>query len=463
MSKTIAVLLLWCASAQPQMRSGKTDAALSALSESFESLAERAGQAVVQIHTTQYTAVPGIAGAVRDERGSGSGVILDPGGLIVTNAHVVKGARAVQVLLSVPVEEQSRWRSILKPKGKLVDAQVIGLDPETDLAVLKIDGKGLPWLELADSDRLRQGQLVLALGSPLGLDNSVSLGVISSVARQFRPEDPMIYIQTDAPINPGNSGGPLVDTNGRVVGINTLIFSQSGGSEGLGFAAPSNIVRTVFEQIRKTGRVQRGQIGVNAQTITPVLAAGLHLRRTWGVILSDVFPGGPAQAAGLKVGDLVLSMNDKPMENARQFEVNLYQHAVGESVRLEVQRGIDTFAANVAVIERTDDPFRFASQAKREARPLARLGILALDLQGAVADILPALRQPAGVLVAARLADASNDNELQAGDLIGTLNGNPVRDLQGLQSSLESMKPGEAVVLQVQRLGLLTYISLELP
>ena len=152
-------------------------------------------------------------------------------------------------------------RSILRRRGRTVGAQIVAIDRETDIAVVKIEAKALPVLAFGDSDTLRPGQLVLAFGSPLGLDASVTLGIVSAVARQLTPEDPMIYIQTDAPINPGNSGGALVDTEGRLVGISTLIYSQSGGNEGIGFAAPSNIVRNIFEQIRKTGRVRRGEIG----------------------------------------------------------------------------------------------------------------------------------------------------------------------------------------------------------
>src|SRR5437867_2002721 len=174
-----------------------------------------------------------------------------------------------------------------------------------DLAVLKLDEKGLPFLPFGDSEALRPGELVLAFGSPLGLENSVTLGVVSAVARQVRPDDRMIYVQTDASINPGNSGGPLVDGQGRVVGINTFILSQSGGSEGIGFAAPSNIVRYVYEQIRTRGRVHRGEIGVRVQTVTPGLAAGLGLRQDWGAVVADVVPGGPAAEAGLRIGDLV--------------------------------------------------------------------------------------------------------------------------------------------------------------
>ena len=205
--------------------------------------------------------------------------------------------------------------------------------------MVKVDAKALPALTFGDSDALRPGQLVLAFGSPLGLDASVTLGIVSAVARQLTPEDPMIYIQTDAPINPGNSGGALVDTEGRLVGINTLIYSQSGGSEGIGFAAPSNIVRNVFEQIRKTGRVRRGEIGVTTQTITATLAEALSLATDAGVIVADVEEGSPGAKAGLQPGDIIVSLDGKRMENGRQFRINLYTRTIGQQVALEVERG----------------------------------------------------------------------------------------------------------------------------
>ena len=197
------------------------------------------------------------------ERSSGSGVIVDPDGYIVTNAHVVERATRIEVELPLAATGSAPGSSILRRRGRMVGAQVVAIDHETDIAVLKVEAKGLPVLPFGDSEALRPGQIVLAFGSPLGLESSVTMGVVSAVARQLTPEDPMIYIQTDAPINPGNSGGALVDTEGRLVGINTLIYSQSGGNEGIGFAAPSNIVRNVFAQIRKTGRVRRGEIGVH--------------------------------------------------------------------------------------------------------------------------------------------------------------------------------------------------------
>src|SRR4029079_2165764 len=221
------------------------------------------------------------------ERSSGSGVIVDSDGYIVTNTHVVENATRIEVELPPDPAVAGRGRSIVRRRGRTVGAQVVAIDHETDIAVVKVEAHGLPPLQFGDSDALRSGQIVLAFGSPLGLESSVSMGVVSAVARQLTPDDPMIYIQTDATINPGNSGGALVDTAGRLVGINTLIYSQSGGSEGIRFAAPSNIVRNVFTQIRKHGRVRRGEIGVTTQTITPLMAEALGLSFDAGVVLPD--------------------------------------------------------------------------------------------------------------------------------------------------------------------------------
>ena len=289
----IVCLLLEATGASAQTRPRNTTTAAE-LSSSLEATTRLVSPAVVEIFTTSYAArdglVPRTADLVTTERASGSGVIVDAEGYIVTNAHVVRGAQRLRVEISVPVVGQS----VLARRSRSVTGEVVGVDVETDLAVVRVNERNLTALTFGDSDELKAGQMVLAFGSPMGLHNSVSLGVVSAVARQLQPESPMIYVQTDASINPGSSGGPLVDVNGRLVGINTLILSEAGGNEGLGFAAPSNIVRTVYEQIRKGGRVRRGEIGVRAQTVTPVLAAGLKLARDHGVVLADVKPGTPA-------------------------------------------------------------------------------------------------------------------------------------------------------------------------
>jgi serine protease Do len=240
---------------------------LRSLNRALSELTEKLSASVVQVSTNGFGANPDSPPAqLRFQQGKAAGVVVAADGYILTNAHVVSGAR--RILVHVHVPGRGGDGSILRQRGKVLPAEVAGIDRETDLALLKVAEDGLRPLEFADSDTVKQGQLALAMGSPLGLDNSVSLGVVSALARQLRPEDPVIYIQTDASINPGNSGGPLVDVDGKVIGINTMILSQSGGSEGVGFAIPCNIVRNVYEQLRKSGKVTRGEIGIEAQTIS---------------------------------------------------------------------------------------------------------------------------------------------------------------------------------------------------
>ncbi|MDA2929791.1 trypsin-like peptidase domain-containing protein [Acidobacteria bacterium AH-259-O06] len=440
---------------------------LTQLSDAFESLSERAGRAVVQISVVRYTLRQG--GIVHSsellglEHTGGSGVIVSEDGYIVTNAHVVENARNIKVLLTLTVSEKDTYHSVLKPRGKMVNARIVGIDGETDLAVLKVDEERLPFLEFGDSDELRQGQIVLAFGSPQGLENSVTMGVVSSVARQLRADDPMIYIQTDAPINPGNSGGPLVDIDGRIVGINTLILSHSGGDEGISFAAPSNIVRHVYREIRERGRVRRSHIGINAQSITPTLAAGLGLPWDWGVVVADVYPGQPADRAGLRTGDVIIRVDGKVMENARQFDVNVYQREPGDYVNLELFRGSEKMNLRVRTIQRDDDLDRIAAMVTPEENHIERLGILAIEIDSKIAQILPPPRKRGGVLVAAMAADGPNRNGgLLPGDVIYAFNGKSISGLPALRSELESLNTGDAVVLHVQRQRKLMYLAFEL-
>lgn len=438
---------------------------LGSLSHELEKLAERVSPSVVQISVLGYgvpeEGAPKSDGLLERRLSTASGVIVHSSGYIVTNHHVVAGARRVRVVLPV-VAGADRRRSIVRPSGRSVDATIVGVDEETDLAVLRVKETGLPAIPFGDSDELRPGQIVCAVGSPLGLENSVSMGVVSAVGRQLEPDDPMVYIQTDAPINPGNSGGPLVDTDGRLVGINTLILSSGGGNEGLGFAAPSNIVRPVFEQIRDTGRVRRGTIGVHAQTISAILALAMKLPREFGVILGDVLPGSTAESAGLRVGDIVLSLDGKPMENGRQFEVNLYRRMAGDVATLDILRGSERLTVPVAVAEREDDPFRFADLVSPERNVIERLGVLALDLNETLAEALGGLRQNGGVLVAGRAVNAAVEYGLQPGDVIFSLNGMPVNTLADLRGMIGRLPVNSACSLQVQRSGQLLFLSFEI-
>ena len=437
------------------------------LSASLETLAQRVNRSVVKIVTTGYglseDSDAGNTSLLTRQRATGSGVILTADGYIVTNAHVIQGARRIRVQLPVSERAARRSHSITKPAGTILEAKIVGVDRETDVAVLKIEATDLAFLTLGNSRELRQGQLVMAFGSPLGLQNSASLGVVSAAARQIKQDSPMIYIQTDASINPGNSGGPLVDMSGRVVGLNTMILSQSGGSEGIGFAIPSDTLRNVYNQIRKEGHVHRGQIGASVETITPLLAAGLGLTQDWGVLVADVTPDGPADKSGLQPGDIVLSLDSRPMENARQLEVGLYRFPVGDKVHLEVLRGDNRLTMDVSVVAQDDDPQRFADMVNPEKNLIPKLGILGVEIDRKLAPMLPDLRKPYGIVVAARAAGAEGlDVDLRPGDVIYAINNDPTATIAALTAALGQMKSGDAVVLQVERDGELMYVAFEM-
>jgi serine protease Do len=434
------------------------------MSNHIQSLSEIVAKSVVQIFVTSYEPILKTGQLqITKVRGTGSGVIVDPNGYIITNLHVVRGAVKIKIIIQKEPNKNLNLSSILKPVGDMVEGKIVGVDQETDLAIIKIEGTNYPYLLFGDSEELNPGQLVFAYGSPLGLTNSVSMGVVSSVARQLTPESPMIYIQTDASINPGNSGGPLVNMRGEVVGISTLIFSQSGGSEGIGFAAPSNIVKRIYEQIRLYGRVKRGAIGVNVQTITPYLAEGLGIRQTWGVIVSDVYPGGTSYKAGLKPGDIILTLDGKIMENGRQFSVNLYGRSEGDKVKLEVLRGIKRLTINVEVMDIKESSQSFVNMVDFENHLIPNLGILGLELNDELLSLLPPVRTKNGVLVAALVGKVSSwEGDLRTGDIIISVNNVPMYDFESLKKYTDEMGTGHICVVHVERGGQYKYVTLEI-
>jgi serine protease Do len=439
---------------------------LHVFSESVQQLSVTVTKSVVQVLTigfgltTSENKDDDDTGYLEAQRSIGAGVVLSPDGYIVTNAHVIEGARQIHIRLQ-GLDQPSPARTNVRHGA--MEAKLVGLDRLTDLAVLKIDATGLPALEFADSNDLKQGQVVFAFGSPMGLENSVSMGVVSATARQIDPTKPDIYIQTDAPINPGNSGGPLVDVDGHVVGINTFILSESGGNEGLGFAIPSDVVKSVYDQIRAQGHVHRGQIGVYLKTITPELAEGLHLPVDDGVILEDVAPGSSAEKAGLKVGEIVTTVGGKRVDDLREFALDLYAYKVGQSVDVGVLRNGKVQNVPVTVVERSDDPERFADMVTGPDNMVDRLGIVGVTINDELRDALgDDLRIPSGVVVAARTPTSTLLGEgPQPGDVIHALNGTQIKDLKQLKAALRGLKAGDPIVLQVERSGLFSYLVLE--
>ena len=437
--------------------------ALDAMSRAFERIAAEVSPSVVQIFTSGYALTQRRGEVLARQQGTASGVMIDRAGLIVTNAHVVSGAGRITVQLAAPAETARDGRQVLRVASGKLEATVVGVDTATDLALLRVPGRDLPALRLGDSDGLRQGQLVLAFGSPLGLGNTVTMGVVSAVARQLGPDEPLAYIQTDAPINPGNSGGPLVDSRGDVVGLNTMILSQSGGSEGVGLAIPATTVRTVVEQLRAHGHVHRGVIGVQVQTVTPTMAAALRLPQADGVIVADVDPSGPGSRAGLQIGDLILAADGHPVQSVRQFALNLYRHAVDAMVELDVQRGADRLAIRATVVEGPDDPSRFLEMVRPETNLVPQLDLLGIDLDAELRAALPPLRQSTGVLVAAMTAGAAPPGDrFQPGDVIHAVNGLSIASLSELRSAVEDLKDGDPLVVQIERGGILHYVAFEI-
>jgi serine protease Do len=436
------------------------------LNSSVEALIKQVSPSVVQIVAAGYGTVQqsnrGNANVIIGRQHAiGSGFIIDPSGYILTNAHVVNGAEHVQVILPV-ASGDSTPSNALAYRGDILPARIIGIAPDADLAVLKVEGKNLPALRLADYAGLQQGQLVFAFGSPEGLQNSVSMGVVSATARQTDPDSPMVYVQTDAPINPGNSGGPLVNVNGEVVGINTFILSQSGGNEGLGFAIPSAIIGVSFQQIRQLGHVHRGEIGIGVQTISPLLAAALHLPRNSGVIVSDVIPGSPAAAAGLQIQDIILTVDGQATDSLPYFGFRMMTHGAGELAHLEVLRGSARLKFDVPVIQRPHEVDQLASFADPEKSLIAPLGVLCVAINQQIVQDLPGLRDPYGILVIARSAEATADIPLITGDVIRTFNGAPMTTLDNLRDALKAVPPGGSIALQIQRDDRLAFLTFTL-
>jgi serine protease Do len=439
------------------------------VSDEVQRLAARVSPSVVKILVSGYGPVnengSREAALIGRQRSIGSGVILDPNGYVITNAHVVAGAQRVRVTLYSRAGGQSLQALESGPRARVVEARIVGVDKATDLAVLKVEETNLPVLKLANYADLRQGQMVLAFGTPEGLENTVTMGVVSSVLRQLNPDSATVYIQTDAAINPGNSGGPLVDIDGKVVGINSSIYSESGGNEGIGFAIPSLIVSHVYKEIRAYGHVHRYEIGARLQTITPTLAAGLNLARDHGVIVSDVEPDGPAETAGLHRQDIILKLNGMAIESLPMYSASLYLRRSGDAVALEVERGAkgdtETVKLEIPVTAEDQDLDNLVGSLDPAKALVNRLGILGLEINSKMVQMFPDLRIKSGIVVAARAAGAAMESGLESGDVIHQVNTTDIASLDGLRAAIRALKPGDPVVLQIERDGALRYLAFD--
>ncbi len=445
--------------------SARVPDALHQLNDSVEALVQRVSPSVVQVLVSGYGStedeIQGQASVViGKQRSIGSGVIVDPDGYIVTNAHVVKGAVKIQVIVPPPSAAAKTPDSAQATREHTYDARIIGVTVQLDLAVIKIEEHKLPAIPIRQNVLPRQGEMVFAFGSPEGLRNSVTMGVVSTVARQPDPDSPRVYVQTDTPINPGNSGGPLVNSDGELVGINTFILSSSGGNQGLGFAIPAGVIAYAYPQLLKYGHIHEPEIGAILQSITPELAAGLHLQRDFGVIVSDVVPGGPADRAGLRIQDIIVGADGNSTGSLPMLSQSLYMHASGEHVKFEVLRGTSRMELNISLAERPHKVDSLVDTVDPVKNLVSRLAIIGVELNPDLAHSLPELRIPSGIIVAAKtLGAGSGEVPLQTGDVIHGLNGTTVTSIADLRDGLAKFAPGDSVVLWIERYGQLIYVS----
>jgi len=438
---------------------------LRALDSSLETVVSKVSRAVVQIVVTGYGPSQDHGHATAQivrQRAIGTGIIVDSDGYIITNAHVVEGAQRIKVILPPPAADSPLE---LRPihANQILEARLIGTHKQSDLALLKIDAMHLPTVALRSNVRVHQGELVFAIGSPEGLRNTVTMGVVSSLARQLDRDNPMVYIQTDAALNPGNSGGPLVDVDGNVIGVNTLILSEGGGSEGLGFAIPAAIVNFDYQNLRKSGHVRRVAIGVRTQDITPTLAAGLGLARSWGAIISDIVAGGAAEAAGLQVNDIVLDIDGRPILGLPDFITALYLHPADQVLKIDVLRGATPMSFHVFVKVYHENVDDLADIPDLKKSLIRKLNILVTDLDGYVRPLLHGTRSDSGVVVVAQISGPNAlDTGLETGDIIRAVDRTALQTTSQFESLVRNLRSGDPVVLQVERKGKLQYLAFEM-
>ncbi len=376
---------------------------------------------------------------MQKQHGLGSGVIVSKDGYILTNNHVVENADEIKVAVNETGEEYT--------------AKVVGTDPKSDVAVLKIDGKDLPAISLADSDKIEVGDLVLAVGNPFGIGQTVTMGMVSATGRASMGMEYEDFIQTDAAINPGNSGGALVDAEGRLIGINTAILSRSGGNQGIGFAVPINLARFAMESIIKDGHVVRGFLGVNIQDVTPDLAKEFKIKDSHGALVSDVTPKSPADKAGFKAGDVITQFNGKTVHDSRHLKLQVAQVPPSTKVPVVIVRDGDVKTLNVTLKEfpRTE----LASKSNVESKHEDALdGVTVADLDANTRSQIKIPSSIKGVIVTqVDEGTAAFAAGLREGDVIEEVNRQPLTDAEQAVALSEKLKDEKSILLRVWSKG----------
>jgi serine protease Do len=383
------------------------------------------------------------------ERSLGSGVIVSADGYIITNNHVVEKSDEIKVTLL---------------DKRIFKGRIVGADPKTDIAIIRIDANNLPSLSWGDSDKLQVGEFVLAIGSPYGLSNTVTMGIISAVGRaNVGIADYEDFIQTDAAINPGNSGGPLVNIKGELIGINTAIFSKTGGYQGIGFAVPSNMVRLVMDQLLQKGKVTRGWIGVTIQELTPELAQEFGLKRSKGALVSDVAKDSPAAKAGIIRGDVILEFNGKEVKDVSSLRNMVAQSKSGNEITMRILRAGKEFMVKVFIVELPREVAEVApeqSTEDTEARILA--GLTVMNLTKEIVRQLGFNTDEKGVVVVKVEPGSSADEaEIKKGDIIKEINKKSIENLEDYNRIATNLKRHESALLFINRGGKKFYVILK--
>lgn len=380
----------------------------------------------------------------RKQEGLGSGVIVDSGGYILTNNHVIDGADEISVILSDDREFQ---------------AELVGTDPKTDLAVIRIDADNLQALDLGDSDRLRVGAIVVAVGNPYRLSLTVTMGIVSAKGRaNVGIADYEDFIQTDAAINPGNSGGAMVNARGELVGINTAIFSTSGGYQGIGFAIPSNMARNVMNQLLEGGKVVRGWLGVAIQGVTPELAEQFDLPSDRGVLVSDVLPDGPAEGAGLKRGDVIVELDGKLVDRPYALRNRVAGTAPGTTVRLTLVRDGKKKTVRVKLGELDSDKTTGAAAVAGYDNALR--GVSVEELSEKLQDARKLPEGLTGVVVTEISGDSPAASVLAKGDVLMEINRKPITSVGDFREVASGIGEDDSVLVLVYRRGSTIYLTL---